>query len=171
MGSIASTLRLDLDPRQNPSRFNSYYNPQNFVYTYSDTLIAYNFLKFNVEINRLTNDYKRYHLRTNKLTKVKKYSFYNPDKPYKEIIYKDSIKSINGFNCYKVLISEKFGDDSNSMKYKEMYVTEEIHSLYHPVQIRKELLEKYYPLEVKLYSDFLSDKVTIYKTKSIEVYK
>jgi len=167
MGSIVSTLRLELDPRENPSRFNSYHKVQHLAYKYSDTLITYNYSTFKVEINTLTNDYRRYNLMTNKLIEVKKYSFYSPKAAYKEIVYKDSIKNINGFNCYKVFISEELSDN-NSKKYKEMYVTEDISSLYHPAQIRKELLKKYYPLEIKVYSDFLKDKVTYFKVKLIE---
>ncbi|RNC86849.1 MAG: hypothetical protein ED556_05345 [Winogradskyella sp.] len=167
MGSIASTLRLELDPRENPSRFNTYYFPQKSVYSFTDTLITYNFSKFKVEINKSTNYYKRYDIRTNEVTEVKKYLFYNPQKTYKETIYKDSIKNINGFNCYKVLISEE-SNDGNFIDYKEMFVTEKINSPYHPVRIRMELLEKYYPLEIKIYSDFLKDKFTYFKVKLIE---
>lgn len=174
--STAPSLRLFLDPRENPSVNNSYYRPLQFDFRYSDTLIEYEYgyswSKYKVEINRLAQNYTKYNLSNNKIVEVKKYSFYTNEQPYKEMIYKDSLKTIHGFNCFKVIIEEDYLDDSVKGKktYKEMYVTKDIYSLYHPVEIRKELLEKYYPLEVKIYSDFLSDKITIYQANSIIVY-
>ena len=172
--SNAPTIRLMLDPREDPRRSNSYYKPVENTYEYLDTLVKYNYSygwsKFKVEINTITQQYTKYNIKTNRVINKKKYSFYKTKQPYKEIIYKDSVKTIFGFNCYKVLIVEDFLDDSikELKNYKEMYVTEDINTPYHPTQIRKELLDKYYPLEVKIYSGFLRDKVTYYKAKRIE---
>jgi len=168
------TIKLMLDPRINSSQNNSYYKPNVFIYEYKDTLVTYDYeyglSKYRVEINTLTQDYTKFNLKTNKTVKTKKYKFFNNDMPYQEIVYKDSTKMIHNFNCYKVLIIEDYLDDNlkGLNSYKEMYVTEDINSIYHPLQIRKELLEKYYPLEIKLYSDFLKDKKTKYSIKSIE---
>lgn len=170
------TVRLMLDPREDPRRSNSYYKPSIFSYEYLDTLISYKYeygnSKYKVEINTVTSDYTKYDLTTNRIVKTKKYKFFTNEKPFEKFVYKDSVKIINGFNCYKVLVIEDYIEDKlEGLKtYKEMYLTEDIHSLYHPMQIRKELLENHYPLEIKLYSDFLKDKVTYYKAKSIDVY-
>lgn len=153
----APTLRLILDPREDARNSNSYYKPFIYTYEYSDTLVSYNYSKYKVIINTLTQEYRKYDLRTNKIVQTKEYKFFTSEHPYKEIIYKDSTKVIDGYNCYKVLIVEKSTDETLTgvNTYKEMYVTVAIKSLYHPIQIRKRLLEKYYPLEIKIYSDFL----------------
>lgn len=171
-GSIAPTLRLSLDPREDPGRSNPYFKSLEFDYEYLDTLITYTYSKgrskYKVEINTVTNDYKKFNVKTGSLINSKRYEFFINNSPYKEIIYRDSLKNINGFDCYKVVIIDKNSEGFGT--YKEMYVTDKIKSLYHPLQIRKELIEKYYPLEAKLYSEFLSHKVTRYRVNLIEDY-
>jgi hypothetical protein len=173
----APTLRLFLDPREDPSPNNSYYKPLSFNYKYLDTLVEYKYgygrSRYKIQINTLTQNYTKYNLNNNKIVKVQKHNFYTSVEPFKEVIYKDSLKTIHGFSCFKVMIIEgHLADTVKGMKtYKEMYVTKDINRIYHPVQIRKELLEKYYPLEVKVYSDFLSDKVTHFKVNSIEEFE
>ena len=85
--------------------------------------------------------------------------------------FKNETKTVNGFNCFKVVCSYKtknknfdFMLDSNT---RELWVTNEIETPYHPVVKKKELLEKYYPLEIIEYSDEIKGMKTIYTLKKI----
>jgi len=71
---------------------------------------------------------------------------------------KQSKKTINGYDCYKVTYeykeNDKEGDEDylqyvkNTIHKREMWVTDKIKSLYHPVIYEKQILEKYYPLDI-----------------------
>lgn len=69
--------------------------------------------------------------------------------------YKDVTKTINGFNCFKVVftVSEKIDDIFEEEEYDVyttyvLYVTDEIRAKFHPVFDYETVLEKYYPLEI-----------------------
>lgn len=99
---------------------------------------------------------------------------------YDEIIkleeFKNEIREINSFKCFKVLLEYKSGQNAdeglddqdyisfvNSTKQtKELWVTENIQSLYHPVLKYKSILEKYYPLEISEFSEAMNGIKTIY---------
>lgn len=79
----------------------------------------------------------------------------NKDVSIKE--FKSDQKIINGLKCFKVIYQykENFDDDelseiltSNEYSSSEFWVTDKIKSLFHPVCRVKEILEKYYPLEI-----------------------
>uniref|UniRef100_UPI004048EFFC hypothetical protein n=1 Tax=Gelidibacter sp. TaxID=2018083 RepID=UPI004048EFFC len=86
--------------------------------------------------------------------------------------FRDEIKVINGFQCFKVVYSyqidgmDKEDDFADFMKNypqtREVWVTKSIKSLFHPVINDKEIIEKYYPLEIKEYSDSIKGMETIY---------
>ncbi|QQY81187.1 hypothetical protein JJL45_09625 [Tamlana sp. s12] len=59
--------------------------------------------------------------------------------------YKNSIKTICGFECYRVKGAAK--------GLVEMYVTEEINLNYNPAFTNRYLLDLFYPLYVKKYSE------------------
>ena len=87
--------------------------------------------------------------------------------------YKDETKIINGFNCFKVIYSYvtknkefDFFPDSNT---REIWVTKEIKTPFHPVVKEKELLEKYYPLEIIEYSDEIKGYKIIYHLDKIDI--
>ncbi|MCY1662677.1 hypothetical protein [Chryseobacterium sp. SL1] len=71
---------------------------------------------------------------------------------------KKSKKIIKGYDCYKVIYQYKENNEHADEEYKiyakntiyrrEMWVTEKIKSLYHPIVFDKIILEKYYPLEI-----------------------
>lgn len=71
---------------------------------------------------------------------------------------KESRKTINGYDCYKVIYEYKENDkegDEDYLEYikdtvyrREMWVTDTIKSLYHPVVFEKAILEKFYPLDI-----------------------
>lgn len=106
-----------------------------------------------------------------------------PEEPYNysfdEIIkleeFRKEIREINGFTCFKVMLEYKSGLNENegfdedyasfvnSKKLtKELWVTEKIHSLYHPVLKYKSILEKYYPLEISEFTEAMIGFKTMY---------
>lgn len=85
--------------------------------------------------------------------------------PYKynqnEIIeiteFKDETKNINGFECFKVIMLYKPNNDENNefecfmnqyIHKRELWVTDKIKCNYHPIIDDKEIMTKYYPLEI-----------------------
>lgn len=71
--------------------------------------------------------------------------------------FKDHTKMINGFQCFKVIMLFKpnyceegeFENFMNQYKHKrELWVTDKIKCSYHPVENHKEIITKYYPLEI-----------------------
>lgn len=101
---------------------------------------------------------------------------YSYDKIIKLEEFKNEIREINGFKCFKVLLEYKSGENAdeglddqdyisfvNSTKQtKELWVTENIQSLYHPVLKYKSILEKYYPLEISEFSEAMNGIKTMY---------
>ncbi|MCX8525017.1 hypothetical protein OF897_13945 [Chryseobacterium formosus] len=74
------------------------------------------------------------------------------------VVDKKNKKKIHGYDCYKVTYEYKENEkteDENFMKYagnmiykREMWVTDKIKSLYHPIIYEKEILKKFYPLAI-----------------------
>ena len=96
--------------------------------------------------------------------------------------YKDQVKTINGFDCYKVIIIKDevvnaneedisfFKDVFETMQTQYvLYVTESIKCKYHPVIMYKSILEKYYPLEIRKYSMPIEGVETIYLLKEFSI--
>lgn len=95
--------------------------------------------------------------------------------------YKDQVKTINGFDCYKVVLTKNedinanedisfLKDDFENMQTKYvLYVTENIKCKYHPVINYKSILEKYYPLEVRESSNLIQGMETIYSLKEYTI--
>ncbi|WP_294284761.1 hypothetical protein [uncultured Chryseobacterium sp.] len=71
---------------------------------------------------------------------------------------KKNKKIIKGYDCYKVIYEYKENNENadddyskyaeNTIYQQEMWVTDKIKSLYHPIVFDKAILEKYYPLEI-----------------------
>ncbi len=71
---------------------------------------------------------------------------------------RENKKLVDGYNCFKVTYqfqeNKNNADEDylmfagNTIYQREMWVTEEIRSLYHPVVFDKSILEKYYPLDI-----------------------
>lgn len=89
--------------------------------------------------------------------------------------YKNDIREINGFNCFKVIYS--YNEPNVELDFlanvtsnsRELWVTQEIKCNYHPVINEIEILEKYYPLEIIEYSDDIKGKRTTYKIESLTI--
>ena len=90
--------------------------------------------------------------------------------------YREEKKIINNINCFKVIVSyteinldEDFPQintimDEKNYNEEELWVTEDIMSIYHPAYEIKEILEKYYPLEISnknSFMDGLTKKLTL----------
>jgi len=92
---------------------------------------------------------------------------------------KKEAKKINGYLCYKVVYEykedeksndEDFMDFADNVIYKrEMWVTDQIQCLYHPVVFEKSILEKYYPLEIKETDNTIHGFETKYILQSINL--
>lgn len=89
--------------------------------------------------------------------------------------YKNETKIINGFNCFKVIYSYKMRnkefDFFPDLSTREIWVTKEIKTLFHPVVKEKEILEKYYPLEIIEYSEDIKGAISTYKVEKMVLNK
>lgn len=76
-------------------------------------------------------------------------------------------KNIKGYNCFKVNVTitiKIYENDSSSptiSKKYQLYVTDKIKCIYHPVPLPKEILMKYYPLEIIEIMDPMRTEYTI----------
>ena len=90
--------------------------------------------------------------------------------------FKNETKLINGFNCYKVIYNYKEQKVSDfdflsevTTNIRELWVTEKIKCNFHPVINEKEILDKYYPLEILEYSEEIKGFETNYKLDLITI--
>lgn len=90
--------------------------------------------------------------------------------------FRNEIKKVNGFDCFKVTYSYK--EESSSVfsdfftgytNYREMWVTEKIKCAFHPVVNDRLILEKYYPLEINEYFNVLKGYVKKYELIKLEI--
>ncbi|TKC13137.1 hypothetical protein FA048_05860 [Pedobacter polaris] len=91
--------------------------------------------------------------------------------------FKQEQKIINGFKCFKVTYQYKEdfdGDEelgailtTNEYSTTEFWVTTDIQSLFHPVCRIKEILVKYYPLEISQQSSLAKGFKIIHRLKNI----
>ena len=132
---------------------------------------------------KIRGDYKLIDVKnatTSMLAKKDSTTIYLKDRPYQysenEVVslkeFKNETRTIQGYKCYRVVatIKEKGSSSellNNSLTYKDLWVTDVIKCLYHPVIYEKAILQKYYPLEIKEYSDLLKGVVTLYVLDTI----
>ncbi|RZK57023.1 MAG: hypothetical protein EOO91_10940 [Pedobacter sp.] len=98
--------------------------------------------------------------------------------------FRNERRVINGYNCFKVIYKFKvdFSDVEeidgvdilgilgvDQVNTTEFWVTEKIQSLFHPICRDKEILEKYYPLEITQETSFFKGMMMSYTTKSISL--
>ena len=90
--------------------------------------------------------------------------------------FKNETKKINGYDCFKVTYSykEESGLDFNDflsgyINHRELWVTEKIKCVYHPVINDRQILEKYYPLDISERSDAIKGCEIKYSLVSIEI--
>jgi len=176
------TLRLLLDPRESnniiPVRTNYQFND-------STIRIQSSRLGSTLETIKLINAQRETYniISTKGLKKIKENEIYHIDNSsdFTIIEFRDSLKTISGYKCFKVLMKEnydiKFDNISisdilpKSFKYTEMYVTDKIQSLYHPIINNRGILKRYYPLELRIWSDILKGKETLLLTEEIKIDK
>lgn len=90
--------------------------------------------------------------------------------------YKQETKVIKGYTCFKVIMEYKSFIESeddfdnfllqNYIQKKELWVTTQIKCNYHPVVNEKEILSKYYPLEIIESSENIEGFITKYTVTS-----
>jgi len=93
--------------------------------------------------------------------------------------FRNERRIINGYECFKVIYTYKieFLEDedhlevisNNEQSTATYWVTEKIQSLFHPVCQEKNILKKYYPLEIAYDGPFHKGLTLIYKLKSISL--
>ncbi len=91
--------------------------------------------------------------------------------------FKNETKIINGLKCFKVVYSFNHGNQESTFDFlseietniRELWVTQEIKCSYHPVINEKEILAKYYPLEILEHSDEIKGFKTTYTLESINL--
>ena len=170
------TLNLFLDPRQNNNLLNT------VEYHFKDTIMVTKILKvFGSRSFRIIDKSKEtysilYAKDSSLIEKNRRYQFENRKVDLK--IFKDSIKEIGGYKCFKVLYVEKENFEYNGIQlsklypnnrvFTEMYVTDSIESNYHPTINNKFILDKYYPLEIRYYSNLFKGKETTLKVTSLK---
>lgn len=92
--------------------------------------------------------------------------------------FKNDTRLINGLKCFKVVyytnqqdndkIFDSYGEIFGSIK-REIWVTQAIKCSYHPLIDNKEILEKYYPLEIIDYPINIKGSYSISKILSISI--
>ncbi len=91
--------------------------------------------------------------------------------------FRNQRKNIQGYDCFKVIYKYKIdGEDgdlppalANEFQTTEFWVTEKIQSLFHPVCREKEILVKYFPLQIIESSPFFKGMITAKTLKSITI--
>ena len=90
--------------------------------------------------------------------------------------FKNEIKIINGYSCYKIVYQYKITSESDfeqlskiTTNKRELWVTDKIKSLYHPVINDFQILERYYPLKIIEYSDELKGFQTYYTLEKFDL--
>lgn len=110
----------------------------------------------------------------------KEYNFYFSNNQILEIKeFREEIKTIKGYICFRVIYTYlenglDTGDDfTNFMKKypntRELWVTDRIKTLFHPVITDKEILQKYYPLEIKEYLETAKGIEMYYELENISL--
>lgn len=157
------TLKLYFDPRESNSIIPIIFRYQFNDITINASVLRHNKIIGNIKvIDRKKEIYDLISLQDSLLIKQNlKYRFEKYSEEPK--VFKDSIKKIYGYDCFKVLIREKENRTFNGINfqylfpdsylYTEMYVTDKIKSIYNPIVSDKRILRKYYPLQVIRYSD------------------
>lgn len=83
--------------------------------------------------------------------------------------FRSETKIINGYKCFKIIGEYKIDFESDfdilstiTINKREMWVTESIKSICHPLINNIEILEKYYPMQMIEYKDEIKGFQTIY---------
>lgn len=92
--------------------------------------------------------------------------------------FRDEIKTINGFKCFKIIMLFRLNSNDEDefesfmqqyLHKKELWVTDKIKCNYHPVINDEEILSKYYPLEILESNEIIEGLVTSYKLNTLSI--
>jgi len=116
-----------------------------------------------VERNTLTNHYNILPKRQIKLQSI--------PSDYRIIEKRNETKVIAGYKCFKVILKKGLQTNPHLTIYDiEMYVTEDINLNFSPICNYKEILNKYYPLEItRKPREEIMTEITTWKIKSIDL--
>lgn len=108
-----------------------------------------------------------------KILPKRQIKLYSTANRYDLIEYRDQTKIILGYKCFKIELKKKLQKNSHLTTYDyEMYVTEEIDLNYNPISRDKNILEKYYPLQIiKKPRQEIMAEVTVWEVKQIDLKK
>ncbi len=158
--------------------------PATFHHVYQDTLIR----SFQSKNGNIIGDYTLINPKNStfvlqsKLTPLKIYTqpeTYTYVKNAAATIteFRNERKKLLGYDCFKVIYNYKFDNEdgglppllANELQTTEFWVTEKIQSLFHPVCREKEILVKYYPLEIIATTSMFKGMITFTTLKSISL--
>jgi len=90
---------------------------------------------------------------------------------YKITEYRNDVRTILGYKCFKIILEKKSFKNPHLDVYNiEMFVTEDIRLNYSPITQFKDVLDKYYPLEIaKKPKKESMVEVIVWKVKEIDL--
>jgi hypothetical protein len=149
-------------------------NGYRFIHEFQDSIIT----QFKINNNNIKEDLLTLNTKTrifsNDLTKD--YYDYSDDNIIDIKEFRNEVKNINNFKCFKIIYtySEPDVDEfstlmSSYVNKREMWVTDKIKSDFHPIINDKQILESYYPLEITEYSDMMKGCIKEYKIEKIDL--
>lgn len=157
-------------------------NPATYHHAYEDSLIR----SYQSNKGNIIGDYTLIDLKKSTFVmqaKIDRSIIYTQPEPYayvknKDVTiteYRNERKNILGYDCFKVIYKYKInGEDgdlppiiANEFQTTEFWVTEKIQSLFHPVCREKEILVKYFPLQIIETSSLFKGMITAKTLKSI----
>lgn len=186
--SFLKSIELDVNKMMKQELLNKYSTKKKISHFYEisdSTILYYKNNSFFDLINRETNSVNTFRRKDSiKLNTEEKPYEYIYDESLNYIIkeYKDSIKVINGYKCFKVVFTFDVSSSKELKKFNknlyelfshieekyELYVTDKIKLKYHPTFKYKTILEKYYPLEIIKSSNLIDGVYTEYKLVSLK---
>ena len=104
-------------------------------------------------------------------------------------IFKDDVKNISGYKCFKVIAEYEVDISKNLMvkvfdnkedfeelkqifgstKIEEYYVTDQIQCKYHPIVRSEKILNQFYPLEIRSKDEFIEGTEILFTTELIDI--
>ncbi|WP_310557351.1 hypothetical protein [Flavobacterium sp.] len=145
-------------------------NKITYYVTKNDELIGENqTIDLNDKINTRAIEGKN-----NEMSFINEFAYFDDNDIIEIKEYRNEKRKIKKFNCFKVLISYKETLDdldffNSYIFYKELWVSDKIKCLHHPIIKYPMILEKYYPLEITEYSDMQKGIIKEYKIEEISL--
>ena len=98
----------------------------------------------------------------------RKFDLFENENEYDVVINKADRKTIQGYDCFKLILVRRETSYFLGNTIYEMYVTDKIHLPVHSVVSVTKLFHDLFPMEVLIKEDFLPGKVGVYRLIEIE---